>query len=189
MNASDLTPQLDDDSGSPPSGEPDFLVVGKLGRPHGTLGEILMQVYTDFPERLQPGVTLYVGQQYQPLRLLKHRPHSKGMLVAFEGFQNREEIATFRNQLVHVHTSDRPALPIGDYYHHQLLELQVIDEADRQLGKISRILETGANDVLVVQDRSGTEILIPAIDSVILDIDLDQKQVRVHLLPGLLPEE
>jgi 16S rRNA processing protein RimM len=189
MNPSDLPQQLDDDSGSPTSGEPDFLVVGKLGRPHGTRGEILMQVYTDFPERLQPGVTLYVGHQYRPLRLLKQRPHSKGMLVAFEGYQDRDEIATFRSQLVHVRASDRPVLQRGDYYHHQLLDLQVIDEADRPLGKISRILETGANDVIVVQDRSGTEILIPAIDLVILEIDLDQKQVRVHLLPGLLPEE
>ena len=189
MNPPEVPPQLHDDSGSPTPGEPDFLVVGKLGRPHGTRGEILMQVFTDFPERLQPGMTLFVGHQYRPLRLLKQRPHSKGVLMAFEGYQNRDEIAAFRSQLVHVRASDRPTLPKGNYYHHQLLGLEVINDADRPLGKVTRILETGANDVLVVQDQSGTEILIPTIDLVILNIDLDQHQIRVHLLPGLLSEE
>jgi 16S rRNA processing protein RimM len=77
----------------------------------------------------------------------------------------------------------------GEYYHHQLLGLEVIDENGKPLGLLSSILETGANDVYVVRDQTGAEILVPAIDSVVLDIDLDNKHVRVHLLSGLLPEE
>jgi 16S rRNA processing protein RimM len=111
------------------------------------------------------------------------------MLVTFEGYHVREKIAELRNQLVYVRTSDRPPLEQGEYYHHQLLGLQVIDENGRLLGLLSSILETGANDVYVVRDQTGTEILVPAIDSVILDIDLEHKQVRVHVLSGLLPEE
>jgi len=189
MKPSSLPVQKDNDSGSPTSGEPEFLVIGKLGRPHGLHGEILMVVYTDFPERIEPGVTLFIGPRYQPVKLIKSRPHTRGLLVTFEDYHVREKIAELRNQLVYVRTSDSPLLDPGEYYHHQLLGLQVIDENGRLLGLLSSILETGANDVYVIRDQTGAEILIPAIDSVILDIDLEHKQIQVHLLSGLLPEE
>jgi 16S rRNA processing protein RimM len=189
MKPSSFPVQKDNDSGSPTSGEPEFLVIGKLGRPHGVNGEILMVVYTDFPERIQPDMTFFVGPRYQPLILIKRRPHARGMLVMFEGYQDRERVGELRNQHVHVRTSDRPPLEQGEYYHHQLLGLEVIDENGKPLGLLSSILETGANDVYVVRDQTGAEILVPAIDSVVLDIDLDHKHMRVHLLSGLLPEE
>jgi 16S rRNA processing protein RimM len=110
-------------------------------------------------------------------------------LIFFAGCQTREEAAEFRNQLVYVRTADRPQLEMGEYYHHQLLGLQVIDEEGQILGSLERILETGANDVYVVRDESGAELLLPAIESVILEIDLDHNQMLVHLLPGLLPQE
>jgi len=188
MKPSPLFVQKDNDSGSPASGEPEFLVIGKLGRPHGLHGEILMVVYTDFPDRIEPGEIFFVGPRYQPMKLIKRRPHSRGLLVTFEGYRTREKIAENRNHLVYVRTSDRPALDPGEYYHHQLLGLEVVDENDKVLGSLSSILETGANEVYVVRSN-GAEILVPAIDSVILDIDLEHKQVRVHVLSGLLPEE
>lgn len=175
--------------GSPISGEPEFLVVGKLGKPHGIHGEMVMYVYTDFPERLQEGVTVLVGPQHQRLQITKCRPHSRGLLLSFFGFQTREDVAELRNLLVYVRTAERPKLAEGEYYQHQFLGLQVIDEAGKPLGTIERILETGANDVYLVRDESGDELLIPAIGSVVLDIDLEHDQLRVHLLPGLLPDE
>jgi 16S rRNA processing protein RimM len=177
------------DSGSSTAGEPDFLVVGKLGRPHGVHGEIVMEVYSDFPERIQPGVVFYIGQEHQRQVLLTRRPHSRGLLVKFEGFQDRDQAAFLRNQLVYVSTADRPHLAQGEYYHHQLIGLQVFDDSGQMLGHVDRILETGANDVCVILNSAGKEILIPAIDPVILDIDLESKILRVHLLEGLLPED
>lgn len=189
MKSTPSSMQQDNDSGSPGVGEPEFLVVGKFGKPHGIYGEIVMGVYTDFPERLQQGVTVFVGPQFLPLRIIKCRPHSRGLLMTMDGYQTREEVAELRNQLVHVPTADRPQLEVGEYYHHQLLGLQVIDEEDRLLGSIERILETGANDVYVVHDESGAEFLVPNIESVILEIDLDHNQMLVRLIPGLLPQE
>lgn len=180
--------EKDSATGSSIHGEPEFLVVGKLGRPHGIRGEIVMDVYTDFPERLQSGVTILVGPRYQQLTIIKRRPHSRGMLLSFDGYQTREEVAELRNLLVYVRTADRPVLEEGEYYHHQLLGLKVIDEAGKPLGTVKRIHETGANDVYVVKAESGAELMIPAIDSVILDIDLELGQIQVHLLPGLLSE-
>jgi 16S rRNA processing protein RimM len=189
MKSTPLPMPQDSDSGSPTPGEPEFLVVGKLGKPHGIHGEIVMDVYTDFPERVQQGVTVFIGPQFLPLQIIKRRPHARGLLMTIDGYQTREGVAELRNQLVYVPTADRPQLEAGEYYHHQLLGLQVIDEEDRLLGSIERILETGANDVYVVHDESGAELLVPDIESVVLEIDLDHNQMLVHLLPGLLPQE
>jgi 16S rRNA processing protein RimM len=158
----------------------------QLGRPHGVTA-MQMEVLTDFPERLQPGVILYVGPQHQPLRLKSRRWHDRMMLVAFEGYSVREEAAPLRNQLVQVHADDRPPLPDGEYYQHQLLGLRVVNESNQLLGQLVEILETGANDVYVVRDPAGAQVLLPAIDEVILGVDLARGEMRVHLLPGLLP--
>jgi 16S rRNA processing protein RimM len=175
-------------AGSPNHGEPVFLVVGKLRRPHGVHGEMLMHVLSDFPERIQPGVVLYLGSERHPIVLRSVRQHAHGLLVALEGWETPEELAEFRNQFVYVHAEDRPPLPEGEYYHHQIIGLRVIDEHQRLLGKIDKILENAANDVYVVRSEQGGEILLPAIDSVILDIDLVNGEMHVHLLPGLAPD-
>jgi 16S rRNA processing protein RimM len=175
--------------GSPSSGEPVFLAVGKLHRAHGVQGEIIMEVLTDFPERLKTGDTLFVGTDHQPVRLKSRRWHNQNLLVSFEGYLNPEAVSAFINQLVQVRADDRPPLPEGEYYHHQLLGLQVVDENGTHLGRLKQILETGANDVYIVQPEQGKEILLPAIDSVLQTIDLAHGQIIVHLLPGLLPED
>jgi len=110
------------------------------------------------------------------------------MLLSFEGYQKREEVAELRNQLVYVRTADLPQLEEGEYYQHQMLGMQVIDEAGDILGTIVSIHETGANDVYIVKEKSGEELLIPAIESVILNIDLEHHQLHIRLLPGLLPD-
>ena len=188
MTSSPPSTHQANDSGSLIPGEPEFLVVGKLGKPHGVRGEIVMDVYTDFPERLQQGVTVFIGAVHLPLLVNKCRPHTRGLLMSFDGYQAREEVAELRNQLVHVRTADRPSLDEGEYYHHELLGLQMIDEEERTLGTVERILETGANDVYVVKDENGAELLIPAIEPVILKIDLKKNQILFRALPGLLPD-
>ncbi len=175
-----------DDAGSPVTGEPAFLVVGKLHHPHGLHGEIFTEVITDFPERLQPGVTIYLGEMKTPLKIHSRRRHGNSLLLAFETFKNPEASGEICNQWIYVAAKDRPVLPDGEYYHHQLLGLTVVSDEGRDLGKMTGILETGANDVYIVRTPEGCEILLPAIDSVILKIDLELGQILVHLLPGLL---
>jgi 16S rRNA processing protein RimM len=176
------------DAGSPKRGEPVFLAVGKLRRSHGVRGEIIMDVLTDFPERLLNGMTLYVGSEYQPLRLRSQRAHGNALLVAFEGFENPEQASELRNQLVYVTTADRPHLPEGEYYHHQVIGLKVVSEQGEVFGKVTEILATGANDVYVVRPEIGAEILIPAVDEFVLAVDLEGGEIRVRMAPGLLPE-
>lgn len=168
-----------------PVGEPDYLAVGFLRRPHGVRGEIIMDLHTDFPERLKAGRKLFIGGGHKPMTLTGCRVHGQGRLIALQGVDTPESAGRFRNQWVFVKTKDAPALPDGQYYQYQLIGLNVVDEEDRSLGKLTEIIETGANDVYVVTKESGGEILLPAIPSVILDLQPDSGFMRVHLLEGL----
>lgn len=101
------------------------------------------------------------------------------MLIAFDGFDTPETAGTLRNQNVYVRTDQIPALPEGEYYHHDLLGLKVMDMAGNFLGTLDEILETGANDVYVIKDDAGTEILIPAVPDFVLNINLETKVITV----------
>lgn len=181
--------QKENNPGSPTAGEPDFLVIGKLVKPHGISGEIVMEIYTDFPERIQPGEVFYIGGGYLPHKLVNRRPHARGLIVKFEGYHDRDKVGELRNKIVYVRTADRPPLEQGEYYHHQLIGMQVMDETGNLLGRVERILSTGANDVYVVDEPGGGEILIPAIDSIMVGIDLEAGILQVQLLPGMRPED
>jgi len=167
-----------------PNGEPNYLSVGFLRRPHGVKGEIIMDLHTDFPERMKKGRTLFVGESHKLMTLTGVRPHGSGMLVKFKDIDTPEDAGLYRNQWVYVQTKDVP-LPEGQHYKHELLGLKVVDENGNPLGELVEILETGANDVYVVRDDSGKEILLPAIPSVILDLDIGRGFLKVHLLEGL----
>lgn len=172
-------------AGSPTAGEPAFLAVARLRRPHGVRGEALVDILTDFPERLQPETVVYAGEEHLPLTICGRRPHNEGLLLAFVGLETPEAVGRFRNQMLYVSSADRPPLPEGEYYHHQLMGLTVCEEDGRLLGRLTEILETGANDVYVVTAEDGCETLLPAIPGVVLDVDLAGKTMRVHLPPGL----
>ena len=169
-----------------PAGEPLYLSVGFLRRPHGVHGEIIMDLHTDFPERMKKGRKIYVGDEHKPVTFENVRTHANGLLVKFKGVNTLDEASLYRNQWVFIKRQDAPALPEGQYYKHELLGLRVIDEHEELLGNLVEIIETGANDVYIVRDDSGREILVPAISSVILDLQPAHGFVRVHLLDGLV---
>ncbi len=168
-----------------PDGEPVYLVVGFLRRAHGLQGELIMDLHTDFPERLRGGRKLFVGEEHKPMTLASARSHAKGMLVRFKGIETPEEAGKFRNQWVYVKAADVPSLPEGKIYQHELFGFEVVDENGAPLGQLVEIIETGANDVYVVRDSNGRELLLPAIPSVVLDVDPARRSMRVHLLEGL----
>lgn len=172
-------------SGSP-SGEPVYLIVGFLRRPHGVRGEMIMDIHTEFPERLRTGMKVYLGEEHKPMRLASVRPHGNGMLVSMRGLITPEEAGKFRNTWVYVTAADRPSLPDGKVYQHQILGFRVVSDEGVELGHLTDIFPTGANDVYVVTTESDKEILLPAIPDVILENDLDARIIRVHLLEGLL---
>lgn len=169
--------------------EPVFVLVGILRRPHGLHGEALVALETDFPERLQKGAKLFLGEEHNEVSVRSRRVSNEGMLLAFEEFDSREALEPYRNARLFVRSADLPALADGQVYHHQLIGFDVLTEEGRELGKLVRIMETGANDVYVVRTYQNREILLPATRQVIRRVDLQNKKMIVHLLPGLVQED
>ncbi len=172
-------------SGSP-TGESVFLTVGFIRRPHGVRGEMIMDIHTDFPERLKPGTKVYVGEEHKPMTIASARPHGTGMLVGLRGLTTPELAGQLRNTYVYVPAKDRPPLPDGKLYQHQILGMSVVTDDGKNLGKLTDIISTGANDVYVVTAEDGKEVLLPAIKDVILGYDVPNSEIKVHLLDGLL---
>ena len=168
-----------------PAGEPLYLSLGFLRRPHGVHGEIIMDLHTDFPERLLKGRKLFIGEEHKPITLEGVRSHGNGVLIKFKTIDTPEDAGQFRNQWVYAAMKDLPPLAEGRHYRHELVGINVVDEGGNPLGVLTEIIETGANNVYVVKDDSGKEILLPNIPSVILDLDFGARLMRVHLLDGL----
>ena len=126
-----------------------------------------------------------MGEEHKPVTLESIRPHGHGVLIKFKTIDSPEGVGQFRNQWVYAKTKDLPGLPEGQHYQHELLGMDVVDEHGNPLGILKEIIETGANDVYVVKDDSGKELLLPNIPSVVLGLDFGRRLIKVHLLEGL----
>lgn len=175
-------------SGSP-KGESVYLAIGFLRRPHGVQGELIMDLHTDFPDRIRSGRRVYIGEGYEAATLGSTRAHGNGMLVKIRGYDSPEAAGRFRNQWVYVKSAEVPPLPDGQYYKYELIGVQVFDENRSSLGMITEIIETGANDVYVVKSEGGRELLLPAIPEVVLAVNIAERTMNVHLLDGLLSDD
>lgn len=169
-----------------PKGESIYLAIGFLRRPHGISGEVIMDLHTDFPERIKAGRKVYVGREYEAFTIGSVRPHANGLLVKIRGYDTPEGAGRFRNQWVYVKSTEVPALPEGQVYKYQLIGLTVTTDTGETLGVLNEILETGANDVYIVKKEAGGEVLLPAIPDVVLDTDMTLRVMKVHLLEGLV---
>lgn len=164
-----------------------FYNVGKIVNTHGIRGEVRVIPTTDFVnERFAKGAKLYlesIGDE--PLEIESARPHKGSILVKFVGYDNINDVEKFRNQELRVSEEDQQPLEEGTYYYHQIIGLTVKTIDGRELGTIKEILSPGANDVWVVQRPHKADLLLPKIDDVIKNVDLDNGVVEVELLEGL----
>jgi len=161
-----------------------FLVVGKVSRPHGIAGEVKVQLAPEYVGILDGIERVYLNDAEHPHRILSRRPHQGGILLKLERIATRNAAEAVRGARLIVHTQDLPALPPGEYYAYQLLGLRVVRESGEELGRISEVLRTGSNDVYVVQTGAG-ELLLPALEGVIREIDPDAGTMKVTVPEGL----
>jgi 16S rRNA processing protein RimM len=164
---------------------PEFLVVGYIVRPHGVRGGLLVRQVSGLLHALGPQARIFLGPEKAPGVVRSLSQHRERYLLYLEGCEDRQAADAYRDQAVSIRFDDAAPLPEHVYYHWQIIGLEVKTEAGELLGKVVEILETGANDVYVVRNESGEEILLPAVESVVLEIDLEQECMLVHLLPGL----
>lgn len=172
------------DAVSDPSG-PQFLVVGRVVKPHGVHGELRVEIHTAYPERFAVYKTLYVGASLTPHRLTGHRFHHDMVLLSLEGIGDRTQAEALRNEWLWISMADAVPLEAGEFYVYQAIGLSVITDEGVELGRIVEIMETGANDVYIVQGAQG-EVLLPDIPEVILRVDIGAAIMTVHLLDGLV---
>ncbi|MFM8877310.1 MAG: ribosome maturation factor RimM [Anaerolineae bacterium] len=172
-------------SGSP-KGESIYLAIGYLRRPHGVQGEIIMDLHTDFPDRIKSGRKVYIGEKYESFTIGSARVHANGLLIKLRGFDSPETAGHFRNQWVYVKSSEVPALPEGQHYKHEMIGLTVMTDDGNKLGILNEVLETGANDVYVVIKENGKEVLLPAIPDVVIELNMDDRVMTVHIIDGLI---
>lgn len=171
----------------------EFLNVGKIVNTHGTRGEVRVISQTDFPEeRYRKGQRLTLFRENKaPLELTVagHRKHKNFDLLTFEGYPTINDVEPLRDGILKVSKDELSELTENEYYYHEIIGLTVIDEQARELGKIKEILSPGANDVWVVQRKGKKDALIPYIESVVKQIDLDKGEVHIEIPEGLLDDE
>ena len=165
------------------------LVVGEIVGAHGIRGEVKVALETSFPERFQRLTSVLIGppdgKAYRPYRLLGARLHKSFALLQLAGVPDRTTAEEMRGLVVAIPSSE--AMPLGEdeYYVHQLQGLAVVTEDGEALGTLEDVIFTGANEVYVVQGEDGGELLLPAIEDVVLEIDLEAERMTVRLLEGL----
>ncbi|MGQ9458989.1 MAG: ribosome maturation factor RimM, partial [Anaerolineae bacterium] len=116
-----------------------------------------------------------------------YRFHRGQVLLKLAGYNTRTEAEELRQVLVQVPVGEAMSLPEGTHYVHEILGLEAWTESGEFLGEVVEVLETGANDVYVLQGSPLGEILIPALESAVLEVDLEEGRMLVRLPPGLLP--
>ena len=167
---------------------PDWLVVGKIVAAFGTKGEVRVMSQTDFPRRFDPGAELWVERDERRF-IVEHCRWQKGQAVLkLSAVGDRDQAEELRGRYLRVPGSDLAELEEGEYYLFQLMGLRASTEDGRELGRIKDVLQTGANDVYIVDTPAG-ELLLPAIKDVVKSVDLAAGRMVVHLLPGLLAGE
>ena len=156
---------------------PERLMIGIIGAPHGTAGAMRIRIISDFPERLATLSHVSIGDDPQRRRVRSLRGASPSAILEVRGISSREEAALYRGMPVYMDIRDAKPLDEGEYYWHQLIDMTVVTAEGEPLGVLTSILQTGANDVYVVTQPDGTELLLPAIEDVVLSIDVPNKRM------------
>jgi 16S rRNA processing protein RimM len=177
------------------SSSPEYLLIAAVMRPHGVRGDLSVKMLTKFPERMNERQVIYIGADAEnPQALVKYNlswvRHAKEdqWLFHIKDINTREEADDFRSKYIFISLADAVPLDDDEVYLFQVIGLNVQTDSGEPIGTVTDIIETGANDVYVVQSEKYREVLIPAIKGVILDIDPQNGIMLVHLPDGLLPE-
>ncbi|WP_078391523.1 ribosome maturation factor RimM [Shouchella patagoniensis] len=164
--------------------------VGRLVNTHGVRGEVRILSNTDFAEeRYETGSELKIAKSPdepgQRVVVRSHRSHKNFDLLTFEGYNNINEVEEFKGSYLYVSEAKLAELEENEFYYHEIMGCTVKDEEGTVLGKIKDIIETGANDVWVVERKGQKDLLLPYIESVVKKVDIDEKLITVQLLEGL----
>lgn len=166
----------------------DILQVGIITSTHGLKGEVKVFPTTDDPDRFKrlKEVLLDTGREKQPLEIEGVKFFKQFVILKFKGIDDISAVEKYRQKGLYVTRENAVRLGRNEYFIADLIGLSVIDEEDAPVGVLKDVLETGANDVYVIEMTDGRELLLPAIKQCVLDVDMEAGRMKVHILEGLL---
>lgn len=174
---------------------PPYLIVGRLRRPHGTEGELYVELLTDVPdETFRPEVELRIGddrgeapdERFPPLRIAEVRPFKEGLLVRFEGLDDRDRADLIRSRYLLRRTEEAPPRKEDELFHHELVGLTVVTRDGKEVGRIREVYEVEPAILLEVLAGGDRELLIPFSRSIVVEWDLEAGRLVVDPPEGLL---
>ncbi len=171
---------------------PARMVVGRVLRPHGVRGELVVEVLSDAPERFTPGAALGAGDPdsgvpLRPLEVSSARLHQGRMLLRFAGVDDLEAAEPLRGSLLTIPLEAARELDAGEFWRHQLVGLAVVDPEGNDRGVVRDVLPGAAHDLLEVRRPDGATALVPAV-AALVEVELEAGRVVVQALPGLLDD-
>lgn len=167
----------------------EYYQIGKIVNTHGIKGEVRVQATTDFPEkRFAIGEKVYVFKNQKlvkELTIKSHRKHKQFDLLSFEGLEDINLVEDLKQADLKISADQQDELTEGQYYYHEIIGLDVFDLEGNELGQISEIMQSGANDVWIIKRKQKADLLIPAIKDVVKEIQIEDHKVIIDLLDGL----
>lgn len=166
----------------------DLLQVGIIASTHGVRGEVKVYPTTDDPRRFRrlKEVVLDTGREKLNLEIEGVKFFKQFVILKFKGLDNINDIEKYRQKSLYVTRKNAVRLQRDEYFIADLIGLKVQDEDGKELGTVKDVIETGANDVYEVEMADGKSLLLPAIKQCILNVDVENGTMQVHVLEGLL---
>lgn len=166
----------------------DLLQVGIITSTHGVRGEVKVYPTTDDPRRFRrlKEVVLDTGKEKMNLEIEGVKFFKQFVILKFKGLDNINDIEKYRQKSLYVTRKNAVRLQRDEYFIADLIGLKVQDEDAKELGTVKDVIETGANDVYEVEMADGKSLLLPAIKQCILNVDVENGTMQVHVLEGLL---
>ena len=166
----------------------DLLQVGVVTTTHGVRGEVKVFPTTDDPKRFKrlKETVLDTGKEQLVMEIESVKFFKNMVILKFKGYDNMDDVMKFKQKSLYVTRKNAVRLSKDEYFIADLIDLTVYDEEDKELGTIVDVMSTGANDVYVINMMDGRELLLPAIKDCILQVDMENRKMKVHVLEGLL---
>jgi 16S rRNA processing protein RimM len=171
---------------------PKYLLLGEILRPHGIRGELRVRILTDYPERINNLEQVYVGKSPNTTTatayFVQHmRMHQDYGLLKLKSIDDRDAADKLRQLFVMIDLDNAIPLDEGEHYLFELVGLKIQTEDGEYFGELTEVLETGANDVYIIASPKYGEVLLPVIEDVVLNTDVDAGVITVKIPDGLLP--
>ena len=165
-----------------------YFEVGQIVNTFGVKGFVKVNPFTDDAERFEELKTVYIckkdGMQKGEIQEVKY--HKNMVLLKIKGIDDMNEAEKVKGLYLKIDRKDAKKLPKDTYFIADLIGLDVYSDENKYLGKVEDIFSTGANDVYVVKNDEGKQILLPSIPEVLKTIDLENEKIIVHILEGLI---